>query len=354
MSSNELSRTALAEDIFSIICKLEGVKLLPDTKLTPLAELFPDIRVDCSAGDKINPIWLEIYNLRKEGLRVEPASAIANAGDIAILFCKNESTIPQDDIGLMKAIYELHKEFFPETALDATKYIGLIYARLYQNKLHKTHYQIPKSEIEFDDFWWKEIKPSFENFLCETTRYFCYWTADMLNRRSNYESSKKWAVHAYRETKNIPWNNPLATNIYKLLLRNFARTQEWEEFDKHYDTLVGWSVELDLQNGLYNYIKQYAEESPISELDLHSYSAPDFDEAEFVDITEIKFVSVGDLPEMAIAFDVVLEAEFMVKVALDGLYSAKTGKTYSAVLCLDDTGTWVNFKLEFKKNKKKS
>jgi len=68
-----------------------------------------------------------------------------------------------------------------------------------------------------------------------------------------------------------------------------------------------------LQNGLYRYIKQYAESVPASELDLHSYSVPDFDEAEFVDITEIKFVSVSDLPEMAIAFDVVLEAEFSVK-----------------------------------------
>jgi len=68
-----------------------------------------------------------------------------------------------------------------------------------------------------------------------------------------------------------------------------------------------------LQNGLYTYIRQYAEEVPVSELGLHSYSIADFDEAEFVDITEIKFVLVNDLPDMAIAFEVVLEAEFMVK-----------------------------------------
>jgi len=42
------------------------------------------------------------------------------------------------------------------------------------------------------------------------------------------------------------------------------------------------------------------------------------------------------------------------KVALDGLYSQKTGKTYSAIVCLDDTGDkWVNFKLEFPKKSTK-
>jgi len=37
------------------------------------------------------------------------------------------------------------------------------------------------------------------------------------------------------------------------------------------------------------------------------------------------------------------------KTEVKGLYSAKTDKTYNATVCLDDTGTWVNFKLEFKK-----
>jgi len=41
------------------------------------------------------------------------------------------------------------------------------------------------------------------------------------------------------------------------------------------------------------------------------------------------------------------------KTEVKGLYSQKTGKTYNAVVCLDDTGTVVNFKLEFPKNKKK-
>ena len=35
------------------------------------------------------------------------------------------------------------------------------------------------------------------------------------------------------------------------------------------------------------------------------------------------------------------------KVAVSGLYSQKSGKTYDAVICLDDTGKYVNFKLEF-------
>jgi len=37
------------------------------------------------------------------------------------------------------------------------------------------------------------------------------------------------------------------------------------------------------------------------------------------------------------------------KVALDGLYSQKTSKTYSAVVCLEDKGKYINFKLEFPK-----
>ena len=40
------------------------------------------------------------------------------------------------------------------------------------------------------------------------------------------------------------------------------------------------------------------------------------------------------------------------KVAVSGLYSQKSGKTYDAVICLDDTGKYVNFKLEFPVKKK--
>ena len=67
-----------------------------------------------------------------------------------------------------------------------------------------------------------------------------------------------------------------------------------------------------LYDGLYSYVKRFAENTEVSELSLRSRSVPDFDEAEFVDF-EVKFVSVSDLPEMEIAFDVVLEAEFSVK-----------------------------------------
>ena len=40
------------------------------------------------------------------------------------------------------------------------------------------------------------------------------------------------------------------------------------------------------------------------------------------------------------------------KVAVSGLYSQKSGKTYDAVISLDDNGKYVNFKLEFPANKK--
>ena len=35
------------------------------------------------------------------------------------------------------------------------------------------------------------------------------------------------------------------------------------------------------------------------------------------------------------------------KIAVTGLYSQKTGRNYDAIVCLDDTGKYVNFKLEF-------
>jgi DNA topoisomerase-3 len=44
------------------------------------------------------------------------------------------------------------------------------------------------------------------------------------------------------------------------------------------------------------------------------------------------------------------------RVSMSGLYSEKTGRTYDAVVVLDDTGgKYVNFKLEFpaKKGRKK-
>ena len=40
------------------------------------------------------------------------------------------------------------------------------------------------------------------------------------------------------------------------------------------------------------------------------------------------------------------------KVHFKDLYSEKTGKTYAADVLLDDTGTYVNFKLNFEKKNK--
>jgi len=41
------------------------------------------------------------------------------------------------------------------------------------------------------------------------------------------------------------------------------------------------------------------------------------------------------------------------KIAVKGLYSEKSGKNYDATVCLDDTGKYVNYKLEFAPKKKK-
>ena len=40
------------------------------------------------------------------------------------------------------------------------------------------------------------------------------------------------------------------------------------------------------------------------------------------------------------------------KIEMKGLYSQKKGTEYNAVVCLKDTGTYINFKLEFPKNTK--
>ena len=39
------------------------------------------------------------------------------------------------------------------------------------------------------------------------------------------------------------------------------------------------------------------------------------------------------------------------RVSVKGLYSQKTGKTFDADLLLEDTGEYVNFKLEFGKER---
>jgi len=39
------------------------------------------------------------------------------------------------------------------------------------------------------------------------------------------------------------------------------------------------------------------------------------------------------------------------RVDITGLYSEKTKKTYNATILLDDTGKYVNFKMDFNKNK---
>lgn len=41
------------------------------------------------------------------------------------------------------------------------------------------------------------------------------------------------------------------------------------------------------------------------------------------------------------------------KIAVKGLYSEKSGKNYDATVCLDDTGKYVNYKLEFAPRKTK-
>lgn len=41
------------------------------------------------------------------------------------------------------------------------------------------------------------------------------------------------------------------------------------------------------------------------------------------------------------------------KIAVKGLYSEKSGRNYDATVCLDDTGKYVNYKLEFAPKKKK-
>lgn len=39
------------------------------------------------------------------------------------------------------------------------------------------------------------------------------------------------------------------------------------------------------------------------------------------------------------------------RLEVKGLYSQKSGKNYDATVCLDDTGKYVNFKLEFSPRK---
>ena len=65
-------------------------------------------------------------------------------------------------------------------------------------------------------------------------------------------------------------------------------------------------------DGLFRCVQNHVKDADVSELGLRSRSVQDFHEVELTEI-EVKSVSVGDLPDMAIAFDVVVDAEFSVK-----------------------------------------
>lgn len=41
------------------------------------------------------------------------------------------------------------------------------------------------------------------------------------------------------------------------------------------------------------------------------------------------------------------------KIDVKGLYPEKSGRNYDVTVCLDDTGKYVNYKLEFAPRKKK-
>jgi DNA topoisomerase-3 len=81
-----------------------------------------------------------------------------------------------------------------------------------------------------------------------------------------------------------------------------------------------------------------------------SYSCADRDNCKFVLWKENKLLANAQKPLTKGMVTVLLKCG---KVWLDGLVSAKTGKTYSAMLVLEDTGKFVNLKLDFSQNRGK-
>ena len=232
---------AFVEDIYTFLTDIEGVELLLGTTLTPLAELFPNIRVNCSKGNTISPIWLEIYNLRQAGLLVSPTFAVSNAQNIALTFCEDYAftvSIPKVDFDLIKAAYKLHTEFFTESDVNATNYIALIYARM----LQKIYYRDTDGESYT---LMNQLAKHYDTFACETSRYFCLWFSKLIAVRYEYEVSSSWAKHALRKIDGVRMVRSLQVFACKQIMKNSICSSDWVEFDVYYNTCCALGEILD-------------------------------------------------------------------------------------------------------------
>jgi hypothetical protein len=87
----------------------------------------------------------------------------------------------------------------------------------------------------------------------------------------------------------------------------------------------------------YDEIKRYTDDADVSELHLYSRTVQEFEEAELIEI-EVKSVSVGDLPDMAIGFDVVVDAEFAVKEVTRHYDNEESCHQWFKLKCRGDLG----------------
>jgi len=218
-------------NLYIMMTSLNGIKIKSGGTLTAVAELIPNVKVDCNSKSSISPFWRELYDLRDENIPITPAMPISNAKELALSFCRNDLQVL--DIDIWEAAYKLHKEFFYEGEnedenTEKTNYIALIYARKLRQKYPRDHYG------ETYDIMNDALADYYGKLECETSRYFCLWFADLLQSRGFHENAMAWAKHGLRSIPNVPLNTDIQRDLYYKILQTAIFKSDWEEFDKYY------------------------------------------------------------------------------------------------------------------------
>jgi len=229
--------------LYTMMSSKSGVKIKPSGKLAPVVQLIPNLRVNCEKKSGLSPLWHEIYDLRNKGMPVTPAMAISNAKDLALSLC--HGVLSENNPEIWEEVYELHKELFfeneDETEIETVNHIALIYARTMQLKYPR----------DFDKTYavmHGSLSQYYKKLDCETSRYFCYWYADILMANS-VKAAAILAKHGLRQIPNVPLNTDIQLKLYYKILQADVFQNDWDEFDKYYEmaseinTSLPWFVQ---------------------------------------------------------------------------------------------------------------
>jgi len=230
----------------------DGIKVKKGKLLKPVTQLIPKAKINCESKAGINPIWIEIHNLREEGLPVVPSHPLSNAKELALDVCHNGTS--DDYIEVFEAVHKIHQELFFESDADieTSNYTALIYAR----KLYK------KNPREHDGDYYivmNDLSEYFREQHSEIAAYFCYWFSGLLTKREEYDLAKRWAEKGLTmimvakvsistddyggniaTTRHLSLNQDLQFDLCHtaIIAIVFKLNTDWVEYEKYYEIAV--------------------------------------------------------------------------------------------------------------------